>query len=186
MRFGGIKALDGVSFDVERGETVGIIGPNGSGKTTLFNCLSGVYQADAGEIRFDGRRIRGLPPHLIAERGISRTFQNLALFPTMTVLENVMVGCHCHGSSSFVANALRLPSMQQEERRVRERAWHWVERLGLERVAHQLVTDLPMGTQKKTELSRALAAEPKLLMLDEPAGGISHEEIAELGDLAGC
>ncbi len=183
IRFGGIKALDGVSFDVGRGETVGVIGPNGSGKTTLFNCLSGIYSADEGGIALDGAAIRGLPAHEIAARGISRTFQNLALFPTMTVLDNIKVGCHSLSSSSFVANALRFPSMLREEAAIRDRAWHWIERLGLEAVAHQLVTDLPMGTQKKTELARALAAEPRLLMLDEPAGGISHEEIGELEDL---
>jgi len=183
ISFGGIHALDDVSFSILDGETVGIIGPNGSGKTTLFNCLSGVYTADQGNIRLGGTAIAGLPSHEIARKGISRTFQNLALFPTMTVLENVMVGCHSRSSSGFVANALGLASMKREEKKIRERAWYWVERLGLQNVAHDLVTDLPMGTQKKTELSRALAAEPTLLMLDEPAGGISHEEIDELEQL---
>ncbi len=181
--FGGIRALEGVSFAVRPGEIVGVIGPNGAGKTTLFNCLSGIYSAGKGSISFLGEQIRGLPPHLIAARGISRTFQNLALFPSMTVLENVMVGCHSRSSSGFLANALQMPSMLREEKHILELAWHWVEQLGLQRVAYQLVGGLPMGTQKKTELSRALAARPTLLMLDEPAGGISHEETGELEEL---
>jgi len=170
LRFGGILALDQVSFTVEAGEIVGLIGPNGAGKTTLFNVLSRLYRPAAGDIRFDGASLLTLSPHAIAAAGIGRTFQNLALFRSMTVLENVMVGAHATGASSFLGNALGLPAVRREERR-----------LGLEEAAERPIASLPFGTQKRAEIARALASAPKLLLLDEPAGGLNHEEVAELG-----
>jgi branched-chain amino acid transport system ATP-binding protein len=183
VRFGGIVALDGVSFDVMPGEIVGLIGPNGAGKTTLFNCLSRLYECDRGEIAFAGERIGRLPRHRIAGLGIGRTFQNLALFRSMTVLENVMVGCHCRSRGGFFTNALRLPLARREEQGTHARAGELVRLLGLGEVGERRVSDLPFGTQKRVELARALAAEPKLLLLDEPASGLNHEEVAELGKL---
>jgi len=183
MRFGGIVALDEVSFDVEDGGIVGLIGPNGAGKTTLFNCLSGLYAPAGGDIRFAGRSILGLPPYRVATLGIGRTFQNLALFGSMTVLENVMVGTHGRTRTGFVSNALRLPAVAREEREVRATALELIAFLGLERVAHHPVAGLPFGTLKRVELARALAGRPRLLLLDEPAGGLSHEEVAELAGL---
>jgi branched-chain amino acid transport system ATP-binding protein len=181
VRFGGIVALDGVSFDVARGSICGLIGPNGAGKTTLFNCLSRLYQYQAGDILFEGRSITAMPTHRVAGIGMGRTFQNLAMFKTMAVRENVMVGAHSRSSAGFVASALRLPRVGIEERRLRERAEQLLDYLGLASVAHRLVGDLPFATQKRVELGRALAADPTLLLLDEPAAGLNHEE---LGDLA--
>jgi len=183
VRFGGILALDQVSFAVGEGQIVGLIGPNGAGKTTLFNVLSRLYRPAEGDIRFDGRSLLALPAHRIATVGIGRTFQNLALFRSMTVLENVMVGAHCTGASSFLGNALGLPAVRQEERGLREGASRMLGLLGLEEVAHRPIASLPFGTQKRAEMARALASAPKLLLLDEPAGGLNHEEVASLGAL---
>jgi branched-chain amino acid transport system ATP-binding protein len=180
VRFGGIVALDGVSFDVARGEICGLIGPNGAGKTTLFNCLSRLYHAGRGHIHFEGRPLFEVPKHAIAALGIGRTFQNLALFRSMSVLENVLIGSHCHSRGGFLANAIRLPIVRREERRVRERAEALVEELDLASVARARVSELPFGTQKRVELARALASDPKLLLLDEPAGGLNHEEVDHL------
>ena len=183
VRFGGIVALDQVSFTVERGQIAGLIGPNGAGKTTLFNCLSRIYNANAGDIRFEGRSLLARPSHAIAKVGLGRTFQNLALFQTMTVLDNVMVGGHSRTASDVVSNALALPSVAREERRLRERAHEVLDFLGLSPIAGATVSTLPFGTLKRVELARALLCEPKLLLLDEPAGGLNHEEVAALGDL---
>jgi len=183
VRFGGIVALDSVSFDVAPGQIVGLIGPNGAGKTTLFNCLSRLYECDRGEIVFDGRSLLATPRHRIAGTGIGRTFQNVALFGSMTVLENVMLGAHSRSASGFLANALRLPGVRREEAAIAAKAASLLELLGLARVAAVPVMQLPFGTRKRVELARALAAEPKLLLLDEPASGLNHEEVAELGRL---
>jgi len=183
VRFGGIVALDGVSFDVRRGEIRGLIGPNGAGKSTLFNCLSRLYRCDAGQIRFDGRLLSNQPRHRIAALGVGRTFQNLALFRTMTVRENVLLGAHAHHHAGFLADALRLPSSGRAERAARERAARGIETLRLEAVADRIVADLPFGTQKRVELARALACGPSLLLLDEPACGLNHEELDGLGQL---
>ena len=183
VRFGGIVALDGVSFDVARGQIVGLIGPNGAGKTTLFNCISRLYECDSGEILFGERALRSTARHGIAALGIGRTFQNLALFGSMSVLDNVMVGHHCRTRGGFFANALRLPRAAREDRAIAEKARTLVAALGLESVAAARVADLPFGTQKRVELARALAAEPKLLLLDEPASGLNHEEVSHLGAL---
>jgi len=183
VRFGGIVALDGVSFSVMAGEVVGLIGPNGAGKTTLFNCLSRVYECDRGEIFFGEAPLLGVPRHRVAELGIGRTFQNLALFRTMTVLENVMVGRHCRTRSGFLRNALRTPATRAEEDASAQKAGALLRLLDLEGVAKVPVAALPFGTQKRVELARALAAEPKLLLLDEPASGLNHEEVSALGAL---
>ncbi len=183
VRFGGITALDKVSFAVTAGHIVGLIGPNGAGKTTLFNCLSRLYRFDSGEILFEGRPLVDTPPHGIAQLGIGRTFQNLALFRTMTVRQNVMLGGHCRTRSGFLANALRLPQVGREEAVLSEHADQIIELLELGPVAESRVMDLSFGTQKRVELGRALASRPKLLLLDEPAGGLNHEEVGVLMEL---
>jgi branched-chain amino acid transport system ATP-binding protein len=183
VHFGGIVALDGVSFDIAPGQIAGLIGPNGAGKTTLFNCLSRLYACNSGQIVFDGRPLLAIPRHGIAAAGIGRTFQNLALFRTMTVLDNVMLGRHCRTRSGFLSNALRLPRVAREERSTTEKVRELVAFLHLEAVADKRVSDLPFGTQKRVELARALASEPKLLLLDEPASGLNHEEVDALGKL---
>jgi len=183
VRFGGIVALDDVSFDVLPGQIAGVIGPNGAGKTTLFNCLSRLYPFQGGSILCQGRSLLEVPRHRIAELGIGRTFQNLALFRSMSVLDNVMVGAHSRSRGGFLANALRLPIAAREERRVSSQARELLDLLDLEAVAHSRVADLPFGTQKRVELGRALASRPKLLLLDEPAGGLNHQEIESLAAL---
>jgi branched-chain amino acid transport system ATP-binding protein len=183
VRFGGIVALDEVSFTVDRGRIAGLIGPNGAGKTTLFNCLSRIYNADSGDIRFEGRSLLARPAHTIAKLGLGRTFQNLALFRSMTVLDNVMVGGHSRTASSVVSNALALPSVAREEQALRKRARSVLDFLGLAPLADATVSTLSFGTLKRVELARALLCEPKLLMLDEPAGGLNHEEVDVLADL---
>ena len=183
VRFGGIVALDGVSFGVAPGRIVGLIGPNGAGKTTLFNCVSRLYECDSGEIAFAGASLLAAARHQVAALGIGRTFQNLALFRSMSVLDNVMVGHHSRTRGGFLANALRLPRAAREERAAEEKASELIAVLGLTSVAQTRVSDLPFGTQKRVELARALAAEPKLLLLDEPASGLNHEEVEALGEL---
>ena len=183
VRFGGIIALDDVSFDVPTGKIVGLIGPNGAGKTTLFNCLSRLYECGSGDILFDGESLLRVPRHRVAAVGIGRTFQNLALFRTMTVLNNVMVGRHSRTGTGFFQNALRLPTVGREEQVTLEKAMVLIRLLELEPVAQARVADLPFGTQKRVELARALASEPKLLLLDEPASGLNHEEVGSLGKL---
>jgi branched-chain amino acid transport system ATP-binding protein len=183
VRFGGIVALDDVSFDVPVGCILGLIGPNGAGKTTLFNCLSRLYECDNGDILFDGSSLLQLPRHRVASAGIGRTFQNLALFRTMTVLDNVMVGRHCRTASGFFVNSLRLPGVAREEESTRAKAQALIQLLELDSVARSRVADLPFGTQKRVELARALASEPRLLLLDEPASGLNHEEVGTLGKL---
>jgi branched-chain amino acid transport system ATP-binding protein len=183
VHFGGIVALDGVSFDVARGQIVGLIGPNGAGKTTLFNCVSRLYECDRGQIDLDGQPLLAVPRHQVAALGIGRTFQNLALFRTMTVLDNVMVGRHCRTRGGFFANALRLPFAVQSDRAAADEAQALLALLDLQALAAARVSDLPFGTQKRVELARALASEPKLLLLDEPASGLNHEEVGKLGAL---
>ena len=181
--FGGIIALNGVSFDMHQGQILGLIGPNGAGKTTLFNCLSRLYQPSAGDILMEGHSILGRPPHRIAEIGIGRTFQNVALFPNLSVLDNVRVGTHSRTNSDIVSDSLRLAWVRRGEAKLNERVHEIVSYLDLDDVAHATVSGLPFGTQKRVELARALAAEPKILLLDEPAGGLNHEEVHVLGDL---
>jgi len=183
VRFGGIVALDAVSFDVGAGEIAGLIGPNGAGKTTLFNCLSRLYAPERGDVLFEGRSILGLGAHRIATLGIGRTFQNLALFPTLTVLQNVMIGLHSKTRSDFLSNALRLPWVGREERAIRAEALELLHFLALDTVAHHPAAGLPFGTLKRVELARALAGRPRLLLADEPAGGLNHEEVSTLAKL---
>jgi branched-chain amino acid transport system ATP-binding protein len=183
VRFRGITALDGVSFDVQRGHVAGLIGPNGAGKTTLFNCLSRLYGYAEGRITFDGQPLEDVRAHRIAGLGIGRTFQNLALFGSMSVLDNIKVGRHARTRKGFLANALRLPGVAAEEADSTRRANELVRFLGLEAVAQQRVAELPFGTRKRVELGRALASEPALLLLDEPAAGLNHEEVGALGTL---
>jgi len=183
VRFGGIVALDSVSFDVAEGEIVGLIGPNGAGKTTLFNCLSRLYTPQHGDVRFRGRSLLELPAHRISELGVGRTFQNLALFPTLSVLQNVMIGVHARTRSDFLSNALRLPWVGREEAEIRARATELLTFLDLQAVAGQPAAGLPFGTLKRVELARALAGGPALLLVDEPAGGLNHEEVGSLAAL---
>jgi branched-chain amino acid transport system ATP-binding protein len=162
-RFGGIVALDGISFDVLDGQIVGLIGPNGAGKTTAFNVITRLYTPNEGEVEFDGETLLKTPVHGIVRRGIARTFQNVELFKTMTVLDNVLVGAHTRG------------------RKVDTEAHEVLDYVGLEAIAKRPVAGLPFGTLKRVELARALVSQPKLLLLDEPAGGLNHEEVADLG-----
>ena len=167
-RFGGIVAIDEVSLDVDRGQIVGLIGPNGAGKTTLFNVITRLYKPDSGELEFDGKSLLRTPPHRVVRRGIARTFQNVELFRTMSVLDNVLVGAHTStrpfGGRTGDARALEI-----------------LDYVGIADVARRPVAGLPFGTLKRVELARALASEPRLLLLDEPAGGLNHEEVSELG-----
>jgi branched-chain amino acid transport system ATP-binding protein len=183
LRFGGIVALDGVSFTIELGQILGLIGPNGAGKTTLFNCVSRLYTPNRGDILFDGRSIIDRPPHRIAEIGIGRTFQNLALFAPQSVLDNVRIGGHACSRGDFLSDTLRLPWVRRHEAALTETAWSLLRLLDLEAVANRPAAGLPLGTRKRVELARALAGAPKLLLLDEPAGGLNHGEVGELGAL---
>jgi len=181
--FGGIIALNGVSFDMHKGAILGLIGPNGAGKTTLFNCLSRLYQPSSGDILMEGQSILTRPPHRIAEIGIGRTFQNVALFPNLSVLDNVRVGTHSRTSSDIISDSLKLSWARRGEVDVNNKVHEILDYLDLNDVAHTVVSGLPFGTQKRVELARALAADPKILLLDEPAGGLNHEEVHVLGDL---
>ena len=183
MRFGGIVALGGVSFDVGRGQICGLIGPNGSGKTTLFNCISGIYRHSRGDISFEGQSLTGLPRHRMAGLGLGRTFQNVALFNSMTVRDNMLVGAHHRGSSGFLANALRLAGPRREEVEANSGMVELLDLLDLKAEADITVGGLPFGTRKRVELARALMGQPKLLLLDEPAGGLNHGEVNDLGAL---
>ena len=183
MRFGGVVALGGVSFQVGYGQICGLIGPNGSGKTTLFNCISGFYRFTDGDINFEGQSLKGLGRHRMADLGLGRTFQNVALFRNMSVRDNVLVGAHHLGRSGFIANALRLPVVRREDVQAFARLRDLLELLDLNDVAERPAGSLPFGTQKRVELARALIGAPKLLMLDEPAGGLNHGEVDGLADL---
>jgi branched-chain amino acid transport system ATP-binding protein len=183
VRFGAIVALNDVSFDVRHREILGLIGPNGAGKTTLFNCLSRLCDVERGRIELSGRSLLAARRHDIARLGIGRTFQHLALFETMSVLENVMVGAHVRGGGGFLSDALRLRTLARGEARARAQANDLLDRLELTAIAGVPVGGLPFAVKKRVELARALAAEPTLLLLDEPAGGLNHEEVGRLGDL---
>jgi branched-chain amino acid transport system ATP-binding protein len=183
LRFGGIIALDGVSLELEEGQILGLIGPNGAGKTTLFNCLSRLYTPNRGDILFEGRSLLDRPPYRIAEIGIARTFQNLALFAPQSVLDNVRIGGHAHSRSDFISDTLRLAWVRRQESVLSETAWSLLRMLDLADVALRPAAGLPLGTRKRVELARALAGNPKLLLLDEPASGLNHEEVGELGAL---
>jgi len=184
-RFGGVLALREVSFRVERGSVKALIGPNGAGKTTLFDVLSGFRPPDAGTVRFRERRVDGWPPHRTAALGLSRTFQNLKLFPHMTALENVMVGRHLRSRAGFAAGMLGLPATRREERAIAEAAREAMEFTGVAALAGSLAGSLSYGQQRGVELARALASEPVLLLLDEPAAGLNMRETADLAGLIG-
>ncbi|MFV0316705.1 MAG: ABC transporter ATP-binding protein [Microthrixaceae bacterium] len=182
VQFGGVNALDGLSFSIDEGQLAALIGPNGAGKTTLFNVVSRIYEADQGAVRFSGVDLLALAPHRIAELGVGRTFQNLALVPGLSVIDNVIVGAYSRSTGGFWAAALRFPTIS-EERRVAARAMEILGRLDLAHLAHRPCAGLPFGTLKRIEFARALAGEPRLLMLDEPASGLTHGEVDELAEL---
>jgi branched-chain amino acid transport system ATP-binding protein len=182
-RFGGIVALDDVNFTVSRGGIVGLIGPNGAGKTTLFNCLSRLYRPEQGDIRLDGKSLRDTGPSDMAALGVGRTFQSPALFASMSVLDNVKVGAHARGHNGLLRDAVTLPARRHEERELDRTARAMLAFVGMEDTAERPAASLPLGARKRVELARALAASPLLLLLDEPAGGLNHEEVAELAAL---
>jgi branched-chain amino acid transport system ATP-binding protein len=183
MHFGGIAALKGIRHAIHEGIIHAVIGPNGAGKTTLFHCISGLLRPTSGSVLFQDREINGLAPHKIAQLGISRTFQHVALFKSMSVLENVMLGRHPRTRSGFWATGLRLPGMRREERLIAETAQSFLDFVGLSDVAYLAAGTLPLGKQKILEIARALATTPRLLLLDEPAGGLNMRETEELGEL---
>jgi branched-chain amino acid transport system ATP-binding protein len=178
--FGGLMAVMDVSFAVSPGEIVALIGPNGAGKTTLFGLISGVLSPTTGEIRFDGRALNGHKPHIIAGMGMARTFQSLRLFGNMSVLENVMVGRHAKTGYGLLGAALRLPHARRQERHIRARAMEHLERVGLADKAHENAASLPFGQQRLLEIARAMATEPRLLLLDEAGSGLNQPEKHEL------
>ena len=179
-QFGGLKAISGLNFSVPEKIIFSVIGPNGAGKTTLFNLLTNVYRPSSGSILFQGKDITAMPSFRIAEIGITRTFQNLQVFLNMTALENVMVGCHLHSGAGLISAAVRLPSVIREEKRVRRMAMEALEFCGLLDVADMPADALPYGILKKLEIARALAARPRLLLMDEPAAGLNDTETMEM------
>ena len=181
VTFGGVVALDRVSFKVPEGKVVALIGPNGAGKTTLFNCVSRLYTPNSGDILYQGQSLLDTAAQNIAERGIGRTFQNLALFQNLTVTDNIRIGAHTRTRGNLIADALRLPLSRRANNASNATADRLIEYLYLQEFASSKVKDLPFGTQKRVELARALATEPSMLLLDEPACGLNHEEVNELG-----
>lgn len=183
--FGGLIAVKDVSFTVEKGAVVGLIGPNGAGKTTVFNLITGQYRSDQGEITFNGARLNGLRTHRIITLGIARTFQNIRLFQKLTALENVLAGRHYRMQSGILAALLRLPTQRREEQHARDRALQELEFVGLGQQALIMARNLAYGDQRRLEIARALATEPRLLILDEPAGGMNEQETEALIGLIG-
>jgi branched-chain amino acid transport system ATP-binding protein len=181
VRFGGIRAVDNVSFDVEEGEIFAIIGPNGAGKTTIFNLISRLYTPTSGRIIFRDRDITAVPAHRIAGLGIARTFQNIELFSNATVLQNLLIGCHCHVRAPILSQILFAPSARRDELSHREKAEDVIAFLDLQRYRDSLISGLPYGVRKVVELGRALCTEPKLLLLDEPSSGLNTEETEVMG-----
>lgn len=178
--FGGLLAVNNLSFDLYEGEILGMIGPNGAGKTTVFNLITGIYPPDGGEIKLNGRNLVGLRPHQITELGIARTFQTIRLFPNLTVLENVMAGLHCRTRAGMMAALLRTRSQREEEKFIEQKALEYIGFMGLEGLETELAKNLPYGLQRRLEIARALATNPRLLMLDEPAAGLNEQETSEL------
>lgn len=179
-QFGGIKALTDVSFEIEAGEILGIIGPNGAGKTTMFNMITSFYIPTSGEIQFKGEKISGMKPHQITTRGICRTFQNIRLFPEMTVLENVLVGTHSRTNAGVFRSVLKTKSQKKEEQAIRDKALELLDIVDLKDDQDDFAKNLSYGQQRRLEIARALASEPKLLLLDEPAAGMNEQETKEL------
>lgn len=178
--FGGLTAVNNVSFEVESGTIVGLIGPNGAGKTTVFNLITGIYRLDQGEVTFDGKLLHGLPTHRIVSLGIARTFQTIRLFQNLSVLENALAGCHCRMKAGVLSSMFHLPGQRREERTALGKAMDALEFVGLERQAQQLSKNLSYGNQRLLEIARALATDARLLILDEPAGGMNEQETLEL------
>ncbi|MCL2491516.1 MAG: ABC transporter ATP-binding protein [Coriobacteriia bacterium] len=185
IQFGGLKAVDSVDMYIDEGEIVALIGPNGAGKTTFFNLLTGIYEPTDGDVFFDGVSVVGEKPHVIAKRGISRTFQNIRLFGALTALENVMVGRHLRTSAGALAAMFRLPAQRREEQMIQIDAERWLEFVGLSHLANEVANNLPYGAQRRLEIARALATDPKLICLDEPAAGMNPHETEELNKLIG-
>ena len=181
VQFGGIRAVDSVSFAVEPGEVFSIIGPNGAGKTTIFNLISRIYQPTSGRLVLHGTDITRVPPHRVASLGIARTFQNIELFSNASVLQNLLIGCHAHVQAGILSQLLFLPAARRDELVHRERAEDVIAFLGLQRYRHTLIGGLPYGVRKVVELGRALCTEPKLLLLDEPSSGLNVEETEGMG-----
>jgi branched-chain amino acid transport system ATP-binding protein len=182
-RFGGLTCVDRVDLAFPKGKISAVIGPNGAGKTTFFNLITGIYSPDEGKIELDGKSILNMKPHQITERGIARTFQNIRLFGSMTVLENVMVGMHIHLKAGLFGTLLRLPRFRIEEKRSQEEAYRLLEYVGMEKLLNEQANSLPYGAQRRLEIARALATKPKVLLLDEPAAGMNPRETMELTDL---
>jgi len=182
MRFGGLVAVSDLRIEIEKGEIVGLIGPNGAGKTTAFNMITGVYEPTEGRIRFDGRDITGKKSHSITEAGIARTFQNIRLFSTMTVLENVLVGCAVRERPNWFSSVMRTPGYRRRARESHDFAMELLAETGLADLAGEKATGLPYGKQRRLEIARALASRPSLLLLDEPAAGMNPQESIELMD----
>jgi len=180
VRFGGVVALDQLSFTVDQNEICGLIGPNGAGKTTMFNVVSRIYEPSTGHVLLDGMDLLEVDAHQIADRGVARTFQNLALFPRLSVLENVMVGAHSRCNVNFASAPFRI-GVRREEKRLAQEAMNILGYLGLAAIALRPAAGLPFGTLKRIELARAMAAKPRLLLLDEPASGLAHSEVEDLG-----
>ena len=188
MDFGGLRALDHLDLDIRQGEIVALIGPNGAGKTTFFNCITGIYNPSQGDVRINppnGRseRINGLKPNHVTERGLARTFQNIRLFSNMTVLENVMIGRHCRMRAGIAGAIFRNPATVREEKRVVAESYAVLEKIGLAQYVNELAMNLPYGAQRRLEIARAMATEPFLLLLDEPAAGMNPQETRELDEL---
>ncbi|OIO00755.1 MAG: ABC transporter ATP-binding protein [Desulfovibrionaceae bacterium CG1_02_65_16] len=188
MNFGGLRALSDVDLEVRAGEVVALIGPNGAGKTTFFNCITGIYTPTEGEILATARdgkthRINGMRTNLVCELGMARTFQNIRLFPSMTALENVMIGRHCRTKEGIFGAIVRGPGTRREEQHVVDTSYHLLQKVGLEQVADEYASNLPYGAQRRLEIARALATEPFLLLLDEPAAGMNPQETLELKEM---
>jgi branched-chain amino acid transport system ATP-binding protein len=183
MQFGGLKAVNDVTMNIDTGEIVALIGPNGAGKTTFFNMLTGIYLPTGGSLTFDGETIGGRKPHMITRLGIARTFQNIRLFQNMTALENVMVGRHTRSKEGALGAVLRTPKFRAEEKITIDKSYDWLKFVGLADKANELAKNLPYGEQRKLEIARALATEPKLLLLDEPAAGMNPQESKALNAL---
>ncbi len=189
MDFGGLRALDSVDLDVRQGEIVALIGPNGAGKTTFFNCITGIYNPTGGDITITApnagrsRRINGLKPNQVTEKGLARTFQNIRLFQNMTVLENVMIGCHCRMKAGIIGAVMRGMATRHEEERVVQKSYAILKKIGLEKHVNDFAKNLPYGAQRRLEIARALATDPFMLLLDEPAAGMNPQETQALDEL---
>lgn len=183
IQFGGLRAVDAVDMYIDKGEIVALIGPNGAGKTTFFNLLTGIYTPTEGEITFEGKSVSGVKPHVIAHWGISRTFQNIRLFGSLSALENVMVGRHLRTKSGAFGAVFRTPSFRKEEKQIQQDSEKWLEFCGLLHLANEEASSLPYGDQRRLEIARALATDPQIICLDEPAAGMNPQESAELNGL---